>query len=230
MTSALNHDTRQRCAVVGLGTVSIVAALTFAVSLVPFHPVELPSPPPITVEAGLIELPVPAATLPQVTPQEPRPPEPVQKEPEKLPLLPPKPAKRLPPKPPSEHTHRRAEAPPAAPAPSVPKTEVPPSPHNSTPSVEDGLAGGTGGARAIFQPTPIIPPDLRRHALDLVAVVRFQIGPDGSATAELEEATPDPRLNQVLLDTFRRWRFFPATDHGRPVGATVTLRVPIKVD
>ena len=76
----------------------------------------------------------------------------------------------------------------------------------------------------------MIPPELRHHAINLVAVVRFAVAADGSATAELEQATPDLRLNQILLDTFRRWRFFPATRHGQPVASTVTQRVPVRVE
>jgi protein TonB len=88
----------------------------------------------------------------------------------------------------------------------------------------------SGGARAIFQPLPVIPPDLRRHVLNLVAVVRFTIAIDGSASAELVDATPDPRLNQILLDTFRRWRFFPEIADGRPVASILMLRVPVHVE
>jgi len=76
---------------------------------------------------------------------------------------------------------------------------------------------------------PQIPDDLRRHRIDAVAVVVFQVAADGSATVELREATDDPRLNQVLLDGFRRWRFFPALAQGRPVASTLELRVPIEV-
>jgi protein TonB len=65
--------------------------------------------------------------------------------------------------------------------------------------------------------------------LALVAVVRFTIGTDGAATPELEESTPDPQINRLLLDTFRRWRFFPAMQEGKPVTSTLVLRVPITV-
>ncbi|HXP97306.1 MAG TPA: TonB family protein [Telmatospirillum sp.] len=92
------------------------------------------------------------------------------------------------------------------------------------------MSGGTGAARAIVQPSPVIPPELRRHALALEAVVRFTIATDGNATADLEEATPDPQINRILLDTFRRWRFFPALREGEPIASTLVLRVPIRVE
>ena len=92
------------------------------------------------------------------------------------------------------------------------------------------MSGGTGAARAIVQPSPVIPPELRRHLLAVEAVVRFTIAADGTAIAELEDATPDPRINQILLDTFRRWRFFPALQEGKPTASTLVLRVPIRVE
>jgi len=85
-------------------------------------------------------------------------------------------------------------------------------------------------ARAIFQPMPEIPPELRRQAMHLVAVVEFAIAPDGTAQAVLREATPDPALNRVLIAAFARWRFFPALEQGKPIASTLTLRVPISVE
>ncbi len=66
--------------------------------------------------------------------------------------------------------------------------------------------------------------------MQVVAVVRFTIAADGSAKAELREATPDPQLNRILAVTFGKWRFFPAMERGKPVASTLTLRVPITVE
>ncbi len=76
----------------------------------------------------------------------------------------------------------------------------------------------------------MIPPELRHQAINLVAVVRFVVAADGSATVTLEQPTPDPRLNQVLVAAFRQWRFFPAMEQGKPIGSTITLRVPVTVE
>ena len=46
---------------------------------------------------------------------------------------------------------------------------------------------------------------------------------------ELIEPTPDPDLNHALLDSLRRWRFFPATQGGRPVASTIEIRIPVSV-
>lgn len=85
------------------------------------------------------------------------------------------------------------------------------------------------GPRAIYQPVPELPPELRRHKLELVAVARFAVAADGSAQVELVTATPDLALNRVLLDTLKKWRFFPALQDGHPVASIVELRIPVSV-
>lgn len=85
------------------------------------------------------------------------------------------------------------------------------------------------GARALYKPLPEIPEALRRRTLELVAVARFRVAVDGSATVELIEPTSDPQLNRILLDKLRTWHFFPATEQGRPVVSSLDIRIPISV-
>ena len=92
-----------------------------------------------------------------------------------------------------------------------------------------GLGSGRVGARAIFQPLPQIPDDLRREALDVVAVARFRVEPNGAATVELVQPTPNLELNRALLETLKRWRFFPAMQDGRAVASTIDIRIPVWV-
>ena len=87
----------------------------------------------------------------------------------------------------------------------------------------------SSGARAIVQPRPQIPDDLREGAFHSAALARFHIAVDGSATVELAKPTPDPRLNRILLDSLRKWRFIPAIKNGRPVASTEDIIVKIEV-
>ena len=84
-------------------------------------------------------------------------------------------------------------------------------------------------ARAIYRPLPAIPESLRNRTVDLVAVARFRVTAAGSAEVELTQPTTDPDLNRALLETLRRWRFFPAIQAGKPVASTVDIRIPISV-
>ena len=85
------------------------------------------------------------------------------------------------------------------------------------------------GARALYQPLPEIPEGLRHQKIDVVAVARFRVAANGSAEVELIEPTRDPDLNRALLDSLRRWRFFPGMEEGKPVTSTIDIRIPISV-
>jgi protein TonB len=91
------------------------------------------------------------------------------------------------------------------------------------------MPGAGQSARAIYQPKPKIPDDLREDTLNAVAVARFRIAADGTASVELITPTPNPRLNQVLLDTLKTWRFFPAMNNGIPVSSMQDLRISVEV-
>jgi periplasmic protein TonB len=85
------------------------------------------------------------------------------------------------------------------------------------------------GARAIVQPMPKIPEDLRAEAFKSAALARFHIAVDGSAEVELAKPTPFPRLNRILLDSLKQWRFMPAIKSGKPVASTEEILVKIEV-
>jgi periplasmic protein TonB len=85
------------------------------------------------------------------------------------------------------------------------------------------------GARALYQPLPEIPEELRRRAIDLVAVARFRVAANGSAEVELIEPTSDAALNRALIETLKKWRFFPALEGGKPQASTIEIRIPISI-
>jgi protein TonB len=170
----------------------------------PTPPVPMASePPPPAID------PPPSPPLAQSLPPPPPEPDPVSEV---------KPAPPPPPPPPRPARPQRATPPtpppPAAPAPPI--ASAPPS-------------GGNMGARALYQPLPEIPEELRRRAIDLVAVARFHVAANGSAEVELIQPTPDAALNRALLDTLKKWRFFPAMEGGKPLASTIEVRIPISV-
>lgn len=60
-------------------------------------------------------------------------------------------------------------------------------------------------------------------------MARFLIHVDGSVDVELIKPTPIPRLNQILLDTLRKWRFIPAMQGGHPVESKQDIRIRFNV-
>ncbi|HMC13088.1 MAG TPA: TonB family protein [Gallionellaceae bacterium] len=80
-----------------------------------------------------------------------------------------------------------------------------------------------------FQQLPVIPDDLLQEAMSAVAKVRFQIAEDGSATIELTKPTQNPRLNRLLLDALRNWKFSPAMKDGKPIASEEVRVVRVQV-
>jgi protein TonB len=222
----------QRFALTGpLSIVTIVAMLLGSRFIKP----SLPHPPQYNaIEAQLVEVlpPKPAGLQggPAAVPVKPKP---VEK---------PHPEKH--PKTVATH-HPKVEAPPVispsetsnvGTGPSVPTTSGPPSKENTVgipggPGVGSGagLGNDASGARAIYAPTPTIPDDMRENIFQAVAIAHFKVSPDGTVEVTLAQPTPNPRLNQILLNTLRQWKFFPAMKDGIAINSEFDVRIPISV-
>ena len=96
-------------------------------------------------------------------------------------------------------------------------------------SAGSGIGSDSVGARAIYAPVPKIPDDLREDALEALAVAHFIVSYEGKVEVSLVTPTTNPRLNQILLDTLKQWRFFPAMKNGIAIDAQFDVRIPITV-
>ena len=171
---------------------------------------------PASIEAELVELPPPPVEEKVVQPK-PEPQKPVRQR-ERAPA--PAPV-ALPAAPAAPAEQNSVPAPPPVPAAAAP----------AAPSAPDARSAGTAnqGAQAIVRPMPQIPDDLRQEAFNAVAVVRFHVSADGTCTFELAKPTPNPRLNRLLLEKLREWRFFPAMRDGKPVASDQEVRITFEV-
>jgi protein TonB len=190
---------------------------------------EIKPAPPATLDAQLVEIEPPAQPAPTRTSTPERPVAPAQPAPHTHEHAAPPPVHQARPvqeEPPDQHA-----APMPAPAAAAPAPMPPASPANHAPAAADVAAntGGRTGARAITQPLPEIPDDLRELAYHAIALARFTIHPDGSSDVELVQPTQNPRLNQLLLASLHNWRFFPATENGKPVESHQDVRVHLVV-
>jgi protein TonB len=93
-----------------------------------------------------------------------------------------------------------------------------------------GNGSDNAGARATYAPVPEIPDDLREDALAAVAIAHFEIGDDGQARVTLRQPTENPRLNQLLLEALKLWRFIPATRNGVAISSQFDIRIPVTVN
>jgi periplasmic protein TonB len=189
--------------------------------------------PPLPIDAQIIELPEPKPLPPIVqTPRPPEPPaapKPIAKPQVKqipIPRSSPAPAPESPPV--DRPVEKAIEKPSAQASPEAPQTPAPSSaPVAPSPNISAGSA--RMGAKAIYQPLPNIPDDLRDEAIKAVAVARFHINPDGTATVELIKPTANPRINQILLNTLKTWKFFPALQDGKPIPSSQDIKVNVNV-
>jgi periplasmic protein TonB len=92
-----------------------------------------------------------------------------------------------------------------------------------------GLGNDSGGARALYAPTPTIPDDLRDETFNAVAMAHFKVSYSGDVQVSLTQPTSSPRLNEILLETLKQWRFFPAMKNGVAVDSEFDVRIPITV-
>lgn len=102
-------------------------------------------------------------------------------------------------------------------------------PSNGTASAAPSGPSGSIRARVLSQPMPVLPDDLREQGYQVTAVAHFKVHVDGSFDVELVKPTQNPRLNQILLETLHRWRFFPAMENGHPVESDQDVRVHFSV-
>ncbi len=130
-------------------------------------------------------------------------------------------------------TEKSTEAPSVGETPGTGKATGTESSEGSGSGTGEGSGGGIGtdtvGARAIYSPTPVIPDDLREDVMQTEAVARFNVSFDGVSEVTLEKPTSNPRLNQVLLDTLKQWKFFPAVKNGVAIASSFEVRIPISV-
>lgn len=126
-----------------------------------------------------------------------------------------------------------AAAPPAAPPPAAAPTPAPPPAAPPAPVVTKPAPAPTAPAPPpvvtvavpLSQPRPELPDDLSFDDIHGDFEALFQIARDGTAAARMAHSTGNSRLDQIALDTARRWTFRPATVDGRPTESTRRLRI-----
>jgi protein TonB len=206
---------------------------TTASPRVPEKPVEMQIvelDPPEVQKASPSATPATHAVSPAIAPAKPRP----TAEPRAHVPAPPRATPPVPSKPADPPTQTVAPAQPAPAAPEPNLSAQPPA-HTADSPAEAAASSASSGnsstsARAIAQPLPELPDDLRNDAYQTVAIARFLIHADGSVAVDLIKPTPNPRLNQILLEALRKWRFFPAMQTGHPVESRQDIRVHFNVN
>ncbi len=108
----------------------------------------------------------------------------------------------------------------------VKKTDDKPVKNNSAKADQQTLAANDNvAATIIYQPAPKIPDDLKSAALDDYALVRFHIDERGNAVTEVLRPANNMRLNHILLETLKLWKFRPAYNKGVPQASAFEMHI-----
>jgi periplasmic protein TonB len=92
-----------------------------------------------------------------------------------------------------------------------------------------GFGSGGNGPEPIYAPAPTIPDDMRDEVLEAVAIARFQVSSKGTFVVSLTKPTDFSRLNNIILETLRTWRFHPASRNGVAIDSDAQIRLLITV-
>ena len=210
------------------GLLAWMLCMTFFGRMLATPQIALSVPQPL--EARIVELPAP---LPEHVVEQPqrrapaapttKPMPPKSRSAHRTPVTAPPPALARPvdtaPEPPIAKSNPAPEPmPPATPArPNPPAPAAPPGTENM-------------GARVLYQPIPKRPDELRNETVNTMAIARFHIRTDGSTEVELLKATSSPRINQIIFNTLKTWKFFPALREGKPTPSTQDIKVNIEIN
>jgi protein TonB len=173
---------------------------------------------PILVSFVQAEAPTPSAPPKPAEPEKPKPvakPEPKRKpKPESAPMLTATPV-------PSASTPTEAQPAPRAAEPSPPAEAAP-----SAPAGPVAFAPPRFNADYLHNPVPAYPSISRRLGEEGRVVLRVFVDADGApAQVEMRTSSGFPRLDEVALDTVRKWKFVPARQGERAVAAWVLVPI-----
>ena len=79
--------------------------------------------------------------------------------------------------------------------------------------------------RALFQPAPVYPQELRRAGRRGTVYLVFLVDARGRVSNPKVQKSTDPAFEQAALEGVKRWKFEPGTRKGKPV--QFKMRVPI---
>ncbi|MCX7893501.1 MAG: TonB family protein [Burkholderiales bacterium] len=101
-----------------------------------------------------------------------------------------------------------------------------PEPASSAPPGQAALVPPSFSADYLHNPAPAYPSMSRRLGEEGKVVVRVLVDPEGlPARVELRASSGFPRLDEVALETVRKWKFVPAKQGDRAVAAWVLVPI-----
>ena len=85
-------------------------------------------------------------------------------------------------------------------------------------------------AQVVESPQPVIPPALHENCFKSCCLARFMIAADGKSKVKLLSSSGSDEIDDITLETLRKWKFKPAMLDGKPVASTRRIKVEFEVD
>jgi TonB family protein len=80
----------------------------------------------------------------------------------------------------------------------------------------------------IVKERPAVPAELARKYPDRLVIAYALINTDGTVDQLSIKQSPDPLLNDIVLDALRKWTFRPARRNGEVVPAKFLVGIPLR--
>lgn len=85
-------------------------------------------------------------------------------------------------------------------------------------------------AQVVSNPTPQLSDEMRHECFKSCCIARFMIAADGATKVRLVSSSGSDEIDDITLQTLRRWKFKPAMLDGKPVPSTRRIKVEFQVD
>jgi len=77
---------------------------------------------------------------------------------------------------------------------------------------------------------PVMPADLVRKYSGRLVLAYAVVTPEGKMEELSIKQSPDPALNELVLNALRKWTFRPARRNGQVIPAKILVGVPVRID
>jgi protein TonB len=84
--------------------------------------------------------------------------------------------------------------------------------------------------QAIFAPEPVIPEHLQEQCFKSCCIAKFLVASTGKTTVQLVSTSGSSEVDEITLETLRRWKFKPATLDGAAIEGSKKVQVEFKVE
>lgn len=85
-------------------------------------------------------------------------------------------------------------------------------------------------AEPTYTPEPEISPELHEQCFKAGCVAKFVIKKDGKTSVILFTSSGSQEVDDIALNTLRRWKFKPATLDGQPVDSVRKIKVEFEIE